>query len=176
MVCLQIYKIDIEEYIKKLDTYSDGKIDFTEAENSPDWFERVKEILVNMKNGSKELRNKISFNQIDNKLRDKGLVKVSEAYMQGKLNEDNLTSAYMCNLYYMLALVTIGSDERLREFQGESYNDFILQYEEKIAEFQKLTIQELVARLSSKIPSTGSISIKDSEMGILKRLLKPMVE
>ena len=30
------YKIDIEEYIKKLDTYSDGKIDFTEAENSPD--------------------------------------------------------------------------------------------------------------------------------------------
>ena len=166
------YKIDIEEYIKKLDTYSDGKIDFTEAENSPDWFERVKEILVNMKNGSKELRNKISFNQIDNKLRDKGLVKVSEAYMQGKLNEDNLTSAYMCNLYYMLALVTIGSDERLREFQGESYNDFILQYEEKIAEFQKLTIQELVARLSSKIPSTGSISIKDSEMGILKKAIK----
>ena len=38
----------------------------------------------------------------------------------------------------------------LENFQGESYNDFILQYEEKIAEFQKLTIQELVARLSSK--------------------------
>ena len=166
------YKNDIEEYIKNLDIYSDGKIDFTEAENSPNWFERVKEILVNMKNGSKELRNKISFNQIDNKLRDNGLVKVSESYMQGEINEDNLTSAYMCNLYYMLALITIGSDERLREFQGESYNDFILQYEEKIAEFQKLTIQELVARLSSKIPSTGSISIKDSEMGILKKAIK----
>lgn len=49
------YKIDIEEYIKKLDTYSDGKIDFTEAENSPDWFERVKEILVNMKMALKNL-------------------------------------------------------------------------------------------------------------------------
>ena len=29
-----------------------------------------------------------------------------------------------------------------------------------------------MARLSSKIPSTGSISIKDSEMGILKKAIK----
>lgn len=63
--------------------------------------------------------------------------------MQGKLNEDNLTSAYMCNLYYMLALVTIGSDERLREFQGESYNDFILQYEEKLLNFRNLQFRSL---------------------------------
>lgn len=170
---LAIHKNVVASYISQLSDFkSNYDICMDSQEVSTDWLGNVKQLLVRYQNNITELRNKVTFNQVDRDLRINGLEAVSMAYKDGKVTSDDLTAAYTCNLYYELLLMTIGKDERLAEFHGKQYNDMIAQYKEAIDKYQQLTIQELVARLSAKIPSSGTISAATSEMGILKKAIK----
>ena len=73
---------------------------------------------------------------------------------------------------YGFALLMIDSDERLKDFSGKNYDELIERFKETIDRFLLLTVQELSARLSSKIPASGTASAATSEMGILKRAIK----
>lgn len=52
----------------------------------------------------------------------------------------------------------IDNDERLKDFSGKSYDELIERFKETIDRFLVLTVQELSARLSSKIPASGTAS------------------
>lgn len=163
----------VSSYISKLSVLkSQYGICMDSEEISKDWLGSVKQLLSRYHDNITELRNKVKFNQVDRELIANGLEAVSTAYKNGKVTSDDLTAAYTCNLYYELTLITIGEDDRLAEFNGKQYNDMIEQYRDAIDKYQQLTIQELVARLSAKIPSSGTVSAATSEMGILKKAIK----
>ncbi len=166
-------KNKVAEYIGIIDALKQKySISMEKQNGDTDWFGSVKHMLENYSNNISELRNKVSFNQIDAKLNSEGLQSVSEAYKSGRIGADNLMAAYTANLYYGLSLQTIAKDERLADFNGKQYNDMIAQYKETIDKHQKLTIQELVARLSAKVPASGTATAASSEMGILKKAIK----
>lgn len=170
---LVIHKNKVAAYLDELCNIKEKyEIDMSVQEESLNWLENVKQLFERYKENINELRNKVTFNQLDKQLCSSGLEAVSKAYKAGAVCADNLSAAYTCSVYYELALMTIAKDERLVDFHGKHYDDFIALYKEEIDKYQQLTIQELVARLSSKIPSSGTISAATSEMGILKKAIK----
>lgn len=163
----------LEQFISDLTAYQqEFEIDLSAEEADAQWLSRVKQRISGYLAHLDQLRDVIAFNQCENKLRQSGLVNVCDAYRAGAITQNNLSCAYVCNLYYALTLLTLNSDERLKDFHAKTYDDLILQYQNAIDTYQKLTVQELVARLSAKIPAAGTASAATSEMGILKRAIK----
>ena len=163
----------LREYMEKLDRFLETYgIDLKKRAAGDDWLADMKLTFEVYREHLGELRSKTAFNRIDAELRKGGLKGVSEAYREGRICADTLAAAYSCNLYYGLALHTIAQDRRLAEFRGKQYNDMIERYREAIDRYQRLTVQELAARLSAKVPSSGGASAASSEMGILKKAIR----
>jgi len=166
-------KEKVAAYISLIDTLKTKYIiDMNKIDSNVEWISAVKHTLSNYVNNISELRNKVTFNQINEKLCNEGLTNVSEAYKNGVISAADLMASYSSNLYYALALHTIAKDERLADFNGKQYNDMIVHYKEIIDKYQKLTVQELVARLSANVPANNTASAASSELGILKKAIK----
>lgn len=170
---LAAHKAAVENYIDRLNGFIEKyEIDLPEQGLKADWLVNADRILCMYLEHLDELRNKVIFNQNDRQLQEQGLSTVSMAYKAGRVSADNLAAAFDGNLYYELALMTIAGDERLVDFHGRKYDDLIARYREAIEKYQQLTVQELVARLSAKIPASGAVSATGSEMGILKKAIR----
>lgn len=162
-----------ENFVNRLAELSERfGIDFDEEQKNENWLQASFGILHRFSVNISEMRYKVEFNRIDKQLVISGLEAVSKAYREGSVNGDTVISAYICNLYYDLILMTISDDERLSKFRGKLFDDIIVQYKQAISEYKRLTVQELVARLSSKTPSSGIVSSSSSELGILKKAIK----
>ncbi len=104
-------------------------------------------------------------------LRSAGLSNVAQSYINGKINSENAMPAFICGVSGAMSMLTVSSDSSLTSFTGVQLDDTIKRYSEIIGEFEKLTINELVAKLSAKIPAVGSSSV-GSEIGILQKAIK----
>lgn len=170
---VQEHKQAIAKYIEDMDrikkTYG---VCLEQQELESNWLETTHDLFLKYHENVNALRDKVTFNQIDRQLCECGLEAVTKAYKEGMVNDQNLNASYVANLYYELALITIQREKCLSDFNGKQYNDVVEQYKEYITKYQKLTIQELVARLSAKVPVSGANSASTSEMGILKKAIK----
>lgn len=162
----------LKEYIEKW-TSLKGACKLNESiENSPDWFMHLNDFLKMLNGNIYELGQWTSLNKITEILNLNGLSNVTQAVTQGKVLDSQIENSFNCNLYYSLILSELNNDERLKTFRGNQYEEIIAQYHKLIDKFRSLTIQELVAKLSAKIPVSGKISLTSSEIGILKRAIK----
>ena len=141
-------------------------------DDSADWFTNINSVFRAISDNISLVKDKAAFNAVDNELCNAGLSAVSKAYKNGTVSADNIRSAYYCELYYQLALMTIAEDERLSGFNGKQYDALADEYRKTVKEYQRLTVQELVARLSANVPASNSTSAASSEMGILKKAIK----
>lgn len=136
------------------------------------WLETLCRTLERYAGHLEELRSKTLFNQADAALRENGLGTVSEAYKSGRVTGADIQDAFTGSLYYGLALGTIAGDRRLADFHGKQYGDEIARYRETLSLYQRLTVQELAARLSAQVPVSGGASAATSELGILKKAIR----
>ncbi|MBE6880959.1 MAG: DUF4011 domain-containing protein [Ruminococcaceae bacterium] len=104
-------------------------------------------------------------------LKAAGLSNVAYSYMNGKISYENAVNAYICGISYAMSMLTVASDDTLNSFSGAGAEDTIKRYAEVISEFEKLTINELVAKLSAKVPAAGQGNV-GSELGILQKAIK----
>lgn len=170
----------LSEQVKVLREYMDGLDRFLETYGidpgkrkvGGDWLADIRHAFEAYRDHLGELRGKVAFNQMDARLRENRLEAVSEAYREGRVDAENLFGAYTVNLYYGLTLITIAQDSRLTDFGGKQYNDMIARYRDTLDRYQRLTVQELAARLSANVPSSGGASAASSEMGILKKAIR----
>ncbi len=162
---------DLKTYMDEFNSYKEKYHISILEENDKDYLGEVNKILSAYSNNADKLRDKISFNQVDEKLVAAKLSNVSNAYKTGAVNCNTINGAYLAGLYFGLILKTIGLDSRLSGFNGKQYNDIIKQYKEAIEKYQKLTAKELVAKLSANIPTAGTAAAS-SELGILKKAIK----
>ncbi|WP_156299436.1 DUF3320 domain-containing protein [Streptobacillus canis] len=130
------------------------------------------ELIKNAKNNIQLFKEIVGYNQKRKLLIENDLENVIISYEKNKINKENILEAYLSNLYYNLAVKEISENKELREFRRIEFEEVIKKYEELIVNYQELTMQELVAKLSMKIPNTESSIINNSEMGILKRAIK----
>lgn len=163
----------LSSFLEKLSAFEDSfSANMTDIEASADWLGLSAEKLNTYAENADKLRYAAQFNSVDKELSDNGLSGVSESYRTGNVDSENVEKAFSCTLNYQLALMIINSDKRLSQFSSNSANDLITQFKDTLDKFSRLTIQELLARLSAKIPAQGSACASTSEMGILKRAIK----
>lgn len=166
----------VRSYTEKSDRLAELYSVDTEFEESADWLTSVNSVFKAISDNISLVKSKAAFNLADKRLCDAGLAAVSRAYKNGTVSADNIRAAYHCELYYQLALMTIAADKRLASFNGKQYDALIDEYRRTIKEYQRLTMQELAARLSANIPVSDGTSAASSEMGILKKAIKITAE
>lgn len=105
------------------------------------------------------------------KLGEFGIGNVSEAYLSGELTNESLVRSFDCDLSRAIITSTISRNDVLSGFRGTLFDDTVRRFGEVLDEFSNLTMQELVAELSAKIPAAGA-SAGSSEIGILQRAIK----
>ena len=145
--------------------------DMVEADG---WFDVLKGRIEGYQENLAMLKNWITLQQKAYKLTELGIESVHNAWECGNVTGENVLDAFMCNLYYLFVLKTIREDDRLSDFQGKQYEDMIKRYSELVEGYRKLTVQELVARLSAKVPTIGTSTgaVANSEIGILNKAIK----
>lgn len=164
---------ELSEFFASLESFENKfAVDMSNTNNSPKWLDKTAKTFEQLATNSDKLKDAAAFKKADIALRENGLICVSESYQSGKITAKNIEQAYSCGLNYGLALLMIDNDERLKDFSGKTYDELIERLTETIDKFSLLTVQELSARLSSKIPESGTASAATSEIGILKRAIK----
>ena len=163
----------VKEFKTEVETLA-GKytIDFSEQNEALNWCGAFISKANAFKENLSSLKNWIVVQQKAYQLKELGIDCVNAAWKQDLVDSSSVMRAFECNLYYGLVLKTVREDVRLKEFQGRQYEDMIAKYTELIEKFRRLTIQELVAKLSANVPITGTSSAASSEIGILKKAIK----
>lgn len=105
------------------------------------------------------------------KLEEFGIGNVSDAYLSGEVATESLVRTFDCDLCKAIITATISREEALSRFSGTIFDDTVRRFGEVLDSFSNLTMQELVAKLSAKIPTTGEAA-GSSEIGILQKAIK----
>lgn len=161
-----------ENYILKWNDFSDIFKVNIDNEQSNNWLDRTGNTLNNISKNIDKLYAVTEYNAKREQLANEQLECICNAVESGIVNKENAVDAFRCNVYYALALKYISVDESLSTFRSNSFEQTIKEYHALIDEYSKLTVQELVAKLSSQVPASGSAGASSSELGILKRAIK----
>ncbi|MBQ8967458.1 DUF3320 domain-containing protein [Ruminococcus sp.] len=105
------------------------------------------------------------------KLEQAGAANIPEAYLGGKVDSSELSAAFDCSLSKAEVTTAMNGSKVLSGFTGTLFEDTVRRLNDVHESFKKLTIQELAAELSAKVPAPGE-SAKSSELGILQRAIK----
>ncbi|MBR3970870.1 MAG: DUF4011 domain-containing protein [Ruminococcus sp.] len=100
---------------------------------------------------------------------DKGANSLVRAYSEGSITSDNLVKVFDRDVCRGMALMTISESSVLRNFRGTMFEETATKYGEVLENYRKLTTEELIARLSARIPDSENA---DSQMQILKKAIK----
>lgn len=148
------------------------RINLAQEEGSSRWLTDAADTFARFRGSMDTFKEWVHFNQVEQQVKEQGLPQLTEAYHEGAVKADTMLNAMLCNLYYALSVKTITQDETLNHFQGSRYEDRIADYDELLEKFRILTVQELAAGLSEKVPYSAVEGAASSEMGILKRAIK----
>lgn len=105
-------------------------------------------------------------------LDDMGLSCVTQALFNGNISCEELEAALCCAFGYTAANLAISEEPRLAGFRGTQFEAAIERFRELDSRFEELTIKELVAELSAKIPDISAGGASSSEIGILLKAIR----
>ncbi len=154
----------------KAELINDDKI-FFECEQSQDYISDVVNLIDGVLDHIHMLREWIVLRQSMDVLNGAGLNGLVKAYEDGVLEAGHMLPAMEANLCYGLIMLTIQQEPRLAAFQGAQFENSIEQFRKLNEEYERLSKEELIAKLSSRIPVTGNVA-GSSEVGILKKAIK----
>ena len=107
------------------------------------------------------------------KLNGLGLSAAAEAYRNGTLDESSVKGAVAASVCKTVISRAVVSEPLLKAFQGAEYERTVEKYRNFTARFEELTIEELVSRLSARVPDTSTgKSGNSSELAILQKAIK----
>ncbi|CAN5752091.1 DUF3320 domain-containing protein [soil metagenome] len=139
--------------------------------NSVNYLSDVANELTNVLNGIEQLKDWVSWLNVRDAALQAGLEPVIIAYESGKIKSTQVTDAYKKGLYRSAANYIIQKEPALSLFNGKLFEEKIRRFREISAYFEKLTKDELVAKLASRIPDFTKEALKSSEIGLLKRTI-----
>ncbi|WP_088549167.1 DUF3320 domain-containing protein [Paenibacillus aquistagni] len=118
------------------------------------------------------LRNWSTWRRVRLHAEEQGLLPLITPYEEGYLSNDQLKDAFERGLYKKMANYIIARDEQLMSFSGNVFEETLLRFKEADEEYTILTQQEIVARLSLKVPQMTQEASQSSEAGILQRAIR----
>ncbi len=120
-----------------------------------------------------KLRDRVLLENNIRKLNGLGLKAAADAYRNGTINEDNISGALSAAVCKSVISQAVSSEPLLRSFHGAEFERTAEKYRNFSARFEELTIEELVSRLSAKVPDTSAgKTANSSELAILQKAIK----
>ncbi len=144
----------------------------TEAEDSENYPAETAAAALSWAENADLLRDRAVLETAVTKLYELGLKETADAYLNGEVAENELSNAFTCAVSKAVITMAIEKEPLLASFQGAQFENTITKYKNFCARFEELTIEELVSKLSAKIPDTSSASAGSSEIGILRKAIK----
>ena len=149
-----------------------GGVDFARLTNTDTLLEELIQAAARWTEGLSGLRSWSSYLGVKERLREAGIAEAALAYEKGLLTEAQILPAFQRGLFMACANEWIDSDSRLNQFSGPLFENKVQRFNEITAEFERLTQNELAARLSAKIPVLSSNVANSSEIGILQKAIR----
>ena len=171
---------NVRKNIAVLDNYLEnaGKIgqeyslDLSAQKAAEDYFSTLREASLRWNGSISALRERSSLENALNGLEKAGLKCVEEAVRAGKVSGEDIVPAFEYSFDRGIIYSAFRKDPGLAQFNQAQYEDKISSYREMIKKYRSLTIQELAARLSAKIPNVSAGTTGNSEVAVLQRAIK----
>lgn len=117
-----------------------------------------------------KIREWIGINSLCRQLEEIGIGNAAEKFLSGEVNPAELLFAFDCDLCRSIISLYVAENPVLSKFQGVLFEETIRKFGECTERFRSLTINELVAKLSARIPVIGEAAAS-SETGILQKAI-----
>jgi len=140
--------------------------------NVSDWYAFMMEKANLWASNLDRMRDWSTWRRIRTQAEEAGLLPLVIPYEQGALSNEQLSVAFERGLYKSIANHIIARDEILRVFSGNLFEETISRFKEADDYFARLTQEEIIARLSSKVPQMTQEAAQSSEAGILQRAIR----
>lgn len=118
------------------------------------------------------LRDWCSWRQVRERAIGAGLSSLTTAYENGQLAGGEVRSAFDSAWWRAAIAFILETDPRLAAFSGRLFEERIKAFQETMERFERLTREEIAARLAANIPSIGNQTASSSEAGILLRAIR----
>lgn len=147
-------------------------IDFNSIKNDNNWLTLIEDKARIWFENLDILRNWCTYLNIKAAAEKAGLDNVVSTYDNGLVKEDSLLPCFYKGISQAFAIYIVDKEKCLSEFNGAIFEESILKYKQTCGDFEMLTKNELVARLSSKIPTAALNPASSSELGILQKAIR----
>lgn len=161
--------------VKALDRELNDKleIDFTlEKPASDNYLVNLETCLKRISDNIDQLKDWVSWLNAKEIASKGGLSPVVSAYESGKIESATVMNTYKKGLYRSCAEYIIEKEPALSMFNGKLFEDKIRRFREMSQYFERLTKEELYAKLASKIPDFTKEASQSSEIGLLQRTIR----
>ena len=136
------------------------------------WLDALIALLTRLQSHLGALRDWCGYLSVRTRLNDAGLHRVPELLESGRIPADQLLPIFYRNVAQSCAMVTVAQEKRLSSFNGVLFEEEIEKFKKTDAEYEQLTRQELVARLSANVPQLAAGTTTSSETSILQRAIR----
>lgn len=147
-------------------------ISFKNLKSKEQWLKNVSEKTKLWIDNLDGLRNWFTYLNIKDKTKKSGLENVVNAYESGSFKESDMLPVFYKGISQAFAIYIVDKEKALSDFTGAIFEETISKYRETSAYFEDLTREELIARLSSKIPVVSGNVANSSEIGILQKAIR----
>lgn len=144
----------------------------TVPQKEGDW---LNDLLVQIQiwnNHIDSLRDKVTYNIQKKRLLESGLEEVVYTVEKGDIDLNRITDTYKKGLYRSYAEYILSKEPQLNTFNGKLFEEKIAKFRNMCQFFEKLTKDELYARLASNLPYLQKEASQSSEVGILQRNIR----
>lgn len=147
-------------------------IDFGKFKDNEEWIEEAYRKLKLWAENLDGLRNWCTYLSVREKAKELGLSNLISAYENGLVTEEDMIPVFYKGISMACAISVVSSEKCLSSFNGSIFENEISKYRQTNREFESLTKDELVSRLSAKVPSISSGYANSSEIGILQKAIR----
>lgn len=110
--------------------------------------------------------------QVRERAEQAGLSTLVSAYERGELQTGEVTPSFERAWWRAAIEYILSIDKQLASFSGRLFEEKIKNFQASTEHFEKLTRQEIFARLAARIPSLQNQAASSSEAGLLLRAIK----
>ncbi len=168
--CSEVYisfKNELENAGKLLDTLND-LLDIRTKDNR---ISTLVSVLDTLEADTNLLHDIIIYNGIESEVLNAGLTTVAEAMAKEKWTKEDILASFRRSVSRSLIIKGLDGSEVLNRFSGTMFNSLIDQFRRMDDELEKLTREEIVCRLSARVPDITREAAQSSEVAILRRAI-----
>ena len=140
--------------------------------DSVDYLSTARHALDSALGAMEQLKDWVSWLNTKDTALQAGLTPVIAAYENGRIQSTQVINAFKKGLYRSCANYIIQKEPALSLFNGKLFEEKIRRFREMTRYFEKLTKEELVAKLASKIPDFTKEAAQSSEIGLLQKTIR----